>query len=265
MPDSLPIPPLALRELVGVPDAARFDNPDGAPIFGELHFGPLEPREAYRHVFDLGCGCGRHARQLLQQDPRPERYVGVDLNPEMIAWCQANLTADGFSYAHHDVHNHTYGPDNSHHETQPIQQHGADFTLINAHSVFTHLFPAQSEHYLRECAAMLAPRGLMRTSWFFFHRAWFPALAPHRHAIFFDEGDPRMAVYHDWGWFVRLVRALGLAVVHVHWTPLAGHHNEVFLAHPDGFEDLLEAGLEPPGTVLGFGASAPPGYDGPPI
>ena len=53
---TLPIPPLELRELVSVPDAARFDDPGGELIFGDLDYGSLEASEVYRRVFDLGCG-----------------------------------------------------------------------------------------------------------------------------------------------------------------------------------------------------------------
>ena len=62
--DQLPMPPLEMRELVGPTDEAAFDNPDGRLLYAFL------PVEAYESVFDFGCGCGRVARQLVQQHPR---------------------------------------------------------------------------------------------------------------------------------------------------------------------------------------------------
>jgi hypothetical protein len=71
-PGTLPLPPEAMRGMVGPTDIASFDNPTGTPIYER--FG-LPPR-LYESVFDFGCGCGRQARQLLLQTPRPRRYVG---------------------------------------------------------------------------------------------------------------------------------------------------------------------------------------------
>ena len=73
-------------------------NPSGAPIFGAAP-------ERFDHVLDFGCGCGRLARQMLQQLPRPRRYTGSDLHAGMIRWCNTNLAplAPGFTFLHHDV------------------------------------------------------------------------------------------------------------------------------------------------------------------
>lgn len=71
---ALPLPPLELRELVGATDPAR---------------------------------------RLMQQRPRPRRYIGVDLHRGMVQWCQDNLAplADGFAFIHHDVHSPCLNPD----------------------------------------------------------------------------------------------------------------------------------------------------------
>src|SRR5437016_14083456 len=81
----LPLPPLEMRQLVGLTDEAEFDNPSGGLVF------PYLSAEQYASVFDFGCGCGRIARQLIQQQPRPERYMGIDLHLGMIEWCRRNL------------------------------------------------------------------------------------------------------------------------------------------------------------------------------
>src|SRR5688572_23335866 len=68
---SLPIPPLAMRELVGRPDPVAFDNPTGALVFPDLMRELVERPDpavfdnpsggldsgAYASVFDFGCGC----------------------------------------------------------------------------------------------------------------------------------------------------------------------------------------------------------------
>ncbi len=255
-----PLPPAAMRALVGAPEAAEYDNDVPGGTFGTLAFGPLEPGEAYRRVFDFGCGCGRLARQLLKQEPPPDRLVGVDANREMVAWCDAHLHRAGVEtrYLHHDVRSTLYAPDNAPNDVLPIHGYGDDFTLINCHSVFTHLFEPQTEHYLEEFAAMLDPRGLVRSTWFLFDRGWFPVMNPDHHVLCTDRYELTMAVYYDWGWVRATARRVGLKLVHASWTEEPGYQSELFFATGDGFEDLFDAGVEPPGTVLGFGPSAPP-------
>lgn len=255
-----PLPPDRMRALVGAPHAHQYENDVPGGTFGTLAFGPLAPGEAYRRVFDFGCGCGRLARQILAQEPPPERFVGVDANREMVAWCDVHLRREGVdvTFAHHDVRSTLYAPDNSDNDVLPIHQWGDDFTLVNCHSVFTHLFEPQVEHYLEEFCALLAPRGVIRSTWFLFDRAWFPVMNPDHHVLCTDRYELTMAVYYDWGWVVSRLARLGLKVVAANWTEEPGYQSELFLARGDAFHDLLADGLEPPGTVLGFGASAVP-------
>jgi hypothetical protein len=63
MSQTIPIPPAEIRELVGPTEPEAFDNPDH-----QLVYPYLEPA-VYESVFDFGCGCGRVARQQIQQDP----------------------------------------------------------------------------------------------------------------------------------------------------------------------------------------------------
>lgn len=264
-----PFPPLEYRQTVGPTDKALFDNPTGERIWGDLAIGPLAPGEAYRRVFDFGCGCGRNARQLLLQDEPPERYVGVDVHAGMVRWCQEYLGEPEYkegvklSFHHHDVWNATYAPRNSRNETLPLHPYGTDFTLVNAHSVFTHLLERQTEKDLAECRRLITDRGLLRTTWFFFNREWFPVLAEHQHTLLVNDHDPTQAVYYDWTYFCDLLRRNSLKLVAVNWTRKPGYQTEAFLARGDGFDDLLDSDLEPPDTVLGFGGSEPPPFDGP--
>jgi SAM-dependent methyltransferase len=97
------MPPYEMRVLVGPANEAAFDHPSGELVF------PYLDESAYECVFDFGCGCGRVARQLLQQRVRPRRYVGIDLHRGMIQWCNENLAplAPEFEFRHHDVYNYS--------------------------------------------------------------------------------------------------------------------------------------------------------------
>src|SRR5712692_3381007 len=98
--DEPPLPPSDYRRLV-THDDAYFAIVRDSLVFPEV------PSELCESVFDFGCGCGRVARQLMCQTPKPCQYVGIDIHRGMIDWCQTNLTAydKNFKFYHHDVYN----------------------------------------------------------------------------------------------------------------------------------------------------------------
>ena len=204
----LPVPPLEMREMVGPTDVGAFDNPSGVPVFPDL------PPEAYDSVFDFGCGCGRVARQMIQQTPRPRRYVGVDLHPAMIRWCQENLSphAPEFEFIHHDVAHPTRNPGKKKPRTKPLDADDASSTLVIAHSVFTHLIEADADFYLAEVARILAPTGVFTSTWFLFDKGLFPMMQEFQHALYINDVDPTNAVIFDRGWVREAARRHGLIV-----------------------------------------------------
>jgi SAM-dependent methyltransferase len=113
-------------------------------------------------ILDVGCGCGRTCRVLIN-NPRIRRYIGFDVIPENIDWCQNFLTApwDGRAEFHHyDLYSREYNPNGaiqSSHFIFPCADGEAD--VIFAASVFTHLLEPDAVHYLRETARCLSSRG----------------------------------------------------------------------------------------------------------
>jgi SAM-dependent methyltransferase len=222
---SIPMPPEAFRALVGPTDDAAYDNPEGKLIFPEV------PERLYASVFDFGSGCGRQARQMMQQRVRPGRYVGVDIHRGMVAWCQSHLSVidPAFHFLHHNVFNLGIAPDNDKRLTAPFPVGLGQFTMVNAHSVFTHLYEPQAEFYLREIERILAAEGIARTTWFFFDRAGFPWLESWQHCLFVQTEDPTNAVIYDRQWFLDAVRAAGLVVRETVFPSVPGHQWQVFL------------------------------------
>jgi SAM-dependent methyltransferase len=204
---SIPMPPVELRRMV-TPIDADFDHPVGEPVYADI------PLEAYDAVFDFGCGCGRMARKLMLQEPRPRRYVGIDIHKGMIDWCSSNLTPvdPGFQFFHHDVWSPSYGKDNSYRLAEPFPVKDGEFTLFLANSVFTHLYRSQTEYYLSEIARILSPRGIAITSWFFFDNDTYPSLDGGPYCLYVSETDPTHAVIYDRKWFIDTVRRCGLGV-----------------------------------------------------
>src|SRR5213593_1237079 len=215
----IPMPPEELRLMVGNPDPDYFENVGGAPIIAGL------PPGAYDTVFDFGCGCGRLARQLLQQKQKPRRYVGIDIHRRMIDWCRENLSPvdANFQFFHHDVYSPGYGINNSPKLVEPFPANNEEFSLVIAVSVFTHVYKEQSVYYLSEIARILRPGGVAVASWFFFDRESFPFLLDGPFCLFTDELDPTQAVIYDRQWFIDTVRHCGLSVQKTVFPPTPGH------------------------------------------
>jgi SAM-dependent methyltransferase len=207
----LPLPPLEMRQLVGQTDPDAYDNPTSALIFDFVE------ASAFRSVFDFGCGCGRLARQLIQQRPRPERYLGVDLHAGMIAWCQRNLApfAPGFEFLHHNEYNYQFNPGGVP-QVQPFPAGNNAFSLVEAWSVFTHLTEEQTVQYLAEAVRVLAPGGVIHSTWFLFDKSdGFPMMTQNQNALYVSHIDPSAAVLYDRSWLRDTAAGLGLEIYRV--------------------------------------------------
>lgn len=253
MTDELPFPPLKMREAVGPTDLSAFDNPDGAPIFPQI------PAAAFESVFDFGCGCGRLARQLIQQQPRPQRYLGIDLHGPLVEWCGQNLAphAPGFEFRHHDVHYPSWNPGEGKPETAPFPAADASHSLVLAYSVFTHLTQAHAEYYLGEVKRVLAPGGAFFSTWFLFDKLLFPMMQEFQNALYINELNPANAVIFDREWLVDAARRNGLAIVDAEPPEVRGFQWHLLLtAAGDGVEEVELPPDEAPISLEGRRAAA---------
>lgn len=234
-----------MRKLVGPTDVADFDNPGGGLVF------PYLDAAVYGSVFDFGSGCGRIARQLIQQVPRPRRYVGVDLHAGMVQWCRRNLApaASGFEFHHHDVYNAAFNPDRSKPDALPFPVADRSFSLVIAWSVFTHLTQRQAEHYLREVGRILAPGGAFLSTWFLFDKRHFPMLKEGSDALYVSDLDPSAAVLFDRRWLRTESRAAGLVIYSV--TPPEVRGYQWLLLMADRNADYREASFPPDTAPIG--------------
>jgi SAM-dependent methyltransferase len=206
----LPLPPLEFRRLVGPTEPERFDNPRQAPLFPDV------AEHAYASVFDFGCGCGRLARQLIQQRPRPQRYLGIDAHRGMVEWCRRHLAprAPGFDFAHHDVFHEFMNPDGTL-ELVPLPVSDGEVTLFIGWSIFTHLFEADAAFYLGEMARVLHPDGVAVATWFLFDKRDFPMMQAFQHALFISTFDPTNAVILDREWLAAETARCGLVMTRI--------------------------------------------------
>jgi SAM-dependent methyltransferase len=240
-PSPLPLPPLEMRALVGPLEDSAFDNPTGEAVVPGL------PVEAWDFVLDFGCGCGRMARQLLQQRSRPRRYLGVDLHAGMVRWCQTHLAprAPDFEFVHQDVRNLGFNPQGAH-ETMPFPVPDRQVSLLLAWSVFTHLRQDAAAFYLTETARALRPDGRALTTWFLFDKRDFPMMQTFQNALFINDIDPTNAVIFDREWLVGRFDAAGLVMSAIEAPSIRGYQWKIELRH-------RTAGLEhvefPPDTA----------------
>ncbi len=129
--------------------------------------------EAGMRVVDVGCGIGRDAFQLFDILGPDGAYVGIDVTPDSIRWCSANITVRDprFTFHHADAHNELYNPfgrGTSMDFALPVADGSMDRIFLS--SVFTHLLEDEILHYMREFKRVLKPGGLVYAS-FFLHTA----------------------------------------------------------------------------------------------
>jgi SAM-dependent methyltransferase len=197
--DGLPMPPMEYRRLAGPTDQRDYDNPTGRPLYSYV------PAAAYERVLDFGCGCGRIARQLALQEPRPERYLGLDVHQGMIDWCNSFLHPHlpNFKFSHHDAYHPVFNPDKSKPRGLRFEVQDGSFTLALAWSVFTHLTQPQIEFYFAEIRRSLTPTGIFLSTWFLFDKRDFPMLQSFQNAMYINPDDPTNAVIYDKRWLAE--------------------------------------------------------------
>jgi SAM-dependent methyltransferase len=227
--DLIPIPPYEYRVLVGPTDTALFDNPEGKPVFGAV------PLHYYRTFFDFGCGCGRVARQLAQQEQPPERYLGIDLHKGMIEWCQQNITPvmSQFEFQHHDVLYVSFNPESKNGKTLPFPAQDKEFSFVTAISVFTHLEEEDAKFYLKECARIMANDSIFVTSWFLFDKTTFPMMQASQNALYINPSDPANAVIFDQEWLREEAHKHGLKIIMAAPPAIRGGQWVLIMKHLD--------------------------------
>jgi len=97
-----------------------------------------------KRILDWGCGCGRVAQHLLEDESLS--VTGIDIDPENVEWCRRNLTRGKFS---------TVGL------FPPTEFKNESFDLAFAISVLTHLTEDAMDKWLEEMQRLIRPDGLL--------------------------------------------------------------------------------------------------------
>lgn len=124
-----------------------------------LDYG-LKPRNV---VLDIGCGCGRIARQFVGFSRN--QYYGFDISEECIRWCQQNFPKN-FYFTLDYIKSEFYRTEgvNNYELTFPYISESIDF--VHGMSVFTHILKPGVERYIKEIYRVLKSGGIAITTWF---------------------------------------------------------------------------------------------------
>jgi SAM-dependent methyltransferase len=125
----------------------------------------LEPTS---RVLDIGCGPGRNAAHLTRY-LNGGSYEGFDVMPEAIRSAQRRITPryPSFRFQLLDLMNATYNPGGAASATDVrFPYPDESFDVVFGVSVYTHLRPLETEHYLRETARVLKPGGRTASTFF---------------------------------------------------------------------------------------------------
>lgn len=162
-PAAVPEPPQRLVSRVGGGDYR---------VVGRALFDMLVERGRLRttdRLLDIGSGVGRLAAPLTEYLDQAGRYEGFDIDAELVAWCERNISRrhPRFRFRHVNVRNDLYNPDGSQSGSEfSFPYETGSFDVVVATSLFTHLLTRDAENYLRESARVLAPRGRLVATFF---------------------------------------------------------------------------------------------------
>jgi SAM-dependent methyltransferase len=165
------LPPLWLRRHSG--KVALFESAalDTARLIREANF--VRPDDL---VLDLGCGPGAMAPHIATMLGPRGRYCGIDVHARSVQWCRKQLGEDRrFEFLVAEIatpySERRFAPPTSY--RFPLEDATVGFAL--AKSLFTHLLPAEAQHYLHELRRVLIPGRYLFLTAFLFEPGSVPA------------------------------------------------------------------------------------------
>lgn len=178
---ALPLPPNELRFM---------SDDDAAMVSVGQHLAEILRRHGLVEdgsLLDIGSGYGRLAIGLLTTD-FAGRYHGVEILRKHVRWCQRELApyaGERYRFTHLDVRNGRYNPKGKVVPQQvrfPARADSQDNVAL--FSVFTHMYEADIQRYLRQIRRVLKPGGVALTTWFVFDEQRLPRATSPDHTRF---------------------------------------------------------------------------------
>jgi len=198
------LPPLWLRRHSG--RVALFESAarDTARLIREANF--VRPDDL---VLDLGCGPGAMAPHIASMLGPRGRYCGIDVHARSVQWCREHLGDDRrFEFLRAEVatpySERRFASPTSYHF--PLEDATVGFAL--AKSLFTHLLPAEAQHYLHELRRVLIPGRHLFLTAFLFEPGGVPAFKYRDEAAgvrWRRSGRPHAGIAYEKGRFLNMV------------------------------------------------------------
>ena len=120
-------------------------------------------------IVDIGSGIGKGAVALRDFHYHgigfTGRYLGFDVDREMVEWCNRNFPAENFRFSWVDAGSTVYNP-GARKEPPRLDVPDGTVDLVYSHSLFSHLLEEDLENYVAESYRMLRPGGTMLMTFF---------------------------------------------------------------------------------------------------
>jgi SAM-dependent methyltransferase len=234
------LPPNYLRVRIGVGN--RIFNNQPHYLTHARDFWMFVFSEGYAsmksNMLDIGVGCGRWAHWLRDYNFRGRRfsgtYVGIDIDPEQIAWCRDNFDAERFRFHHSTDSSVSYNQEGSKDHYRVPEPDGT-FDLIFSNSLLTHVLDAQLENYIRESYRLARPGGTIMHS--HFNLDYPPATYGTRHTFKHVMGNahveslaqPEAAVAYRTDYLFGVCREAGFTSCEIVHMPGGAQHQPILL------------------------------------
>jgi SAM-dependent methyltransferase len=178
---------------------------------------------AHSAILDVGCGLGKTAIHFATYLQSPGFYEGFDVERPSIEWCVRAISSRFplIRFKHIDLYSELYNRTAGTDAAEFVFPYASStFDMVFLASVFTHMFDAQVENYLREISRVLKPGGTCLATYYLLNDEKRAGIAAgtscftfsHRHkgSCIHSLNPPEGAVAHEESRIQELQGAAGL-------------------------------------------------------